>query len=83
VTFSRYLLFGLDAVWYELVGLWNPASEARLESVESRNDAWQLTTCAFDLAVFGLAIAGIAIAGIAIRRRDSGPECEASRGRLP
>jgi 4-amino-4-deoxy-L-arabinose transferase-like glycosyltransferase len=37
-------------------GLWDPANEARLESVESRNEGWQLLTWGFDLALAALSI---------------------------
>jgi hypothetical protein len=37
-------------------GLWNPANEARIEAVESRNVDWQVLTWVFDLVLGALAV---------------------------
>jgi hypothetical protein len=46
-------------------GLWDPANEARLEAVESRNYTWQLVTWAFDLVLAALSVYAL----IMLRRR--------------
>jgi 4-amino-4-deoxy-L-arabinose transferase-like glycosyltransferase len=51
-------------------GLWDPANEARLEAVESRNYSWQLVTWAFDLVLAALAM----VALIALHRRRRLPD---------
>ena len=44
-----------------LWGLWDPITQSRLESVESRNSTWQVITWGTHLALFGFAIAGFVL----------------------
>ena len=44
-----------------LWGLWDPITQSRLESVESRNSTWQVITWATHLVLFGFAIAGFVL----------------------
>ena len=49
-----------------LWGLWDPITQARLESVESRNSTWQLITWVTHLVIFGFAAMGFVL----MRRRQ-------------
>lgn len=42
-------------------GLWPPVEQARLESIESRNETWQLVGWAYDLLVLAVSVPGIVI----------------------
>ena len=44
-----------------LWGLWDPITQSRLESVESRNSTWQVITWGTHLVLFGFAIAGFVL----------------------
>ena len=44
-----------------LWGLWDPITQSRLESVESRNSTWQVITWATHLALVGFAIGGFVL----------------------
>ena len=44
-----------------LWGLWDPITQARLESVESRNSTWQVITWVAQLVLSGLATAGFVL----------------------
>ena len=44
-----------------LWGLWDPITQARLESVESRNSTWQVITWVAHLVLMGFAVAGFVL----------------------
>ena len=50
-----------------LWGLWDPITQARLESIESRNSSWQVITWVAHLLLTGCAVAGFVL--MARRRR--------------